>query len=79
MATPAGQQAVELVEQHLAPGAALFARENIRIDAHNPATCVLFPEMDADKDVAEITTGCWDILGKSPADIMCASSRMVCS
>ena len=57
--------------------AALFAREGIRIDAHNPATCVLFPEMDADKDVAEITTGCWDILGKSPADIMCATSRMV--
>ena len=57
--------------------AGLFARENIRIDAHDPARCVLFPEMDADKDVAEITTACWDILGKSPADIMCATSRMV--
>ncbi|MEL7687497.1 radical SAM protein [Citromicrobium bathyomarinum] len=57
--------------------AALFARERLQIDAHDPAQCVLFPEMDAEKDVAEITTACWDILGKSPADIMCASSRMV--
>ena len=57
--------------------AELFAREGLRIDAHDPARCVLFPEMDADKDVAEITTACWDILGKSPADIMCATSRMV--
>jgi len=33
--------------------------------------------MDARVDVPEITTACWDILGKSPADVMCASSRMV--
>ena len=57
--------------------AALFARETIAVDAGDPARLVLFPEMDAGKDVAEITTACWDILGKSPADIMCASSRMV--
>ncbi|WP_315899660.1 radical SAM protein [Qipengyuania gaetbuli] len=57
--------------------AALFAAEGIAIDAHDPAWLVLFPEMDAGKDIAEITTACWDILGKSPADIMCASSRMV--
>ncbi|MBX7497062.1 radical SAM protein [Qipengyuania sp. 6B39] len=57
--------------------AELFEREGIAIDASNPARLVLFPEMDADKDIAEITTACWDILGKSPADIMCASSRMV--
>ena len=57
--------------------AALFASEGIAIDAHNPARCVLFPEMDEEKDIAEITTACWDILGKSPADIMCATSRMV--
>ncbi len=56
---------------------ALFAAEGIQIDAHDAARLVLFPEMDAEKDVAEITTACWDILGKSPADIMCASSRMV--
>ena len=57
--------------------AALFAGENIRIDAHDPMRLVLFPEMDETKDIAEITVDCWDILGKSPADIMCATSRMV--
>ncbi len=55
----------------------LFTRENIRIDARDPLQLVLFPEMDAAKDIAEITTACWNILGKDPADIMCASSRMV--
>ena len=57
--------------------ARLFAAENIRVDAQDPAHLVLFPEMDATKDIAEITTDCWGILGKSPADIMCATSRMV--
>ena len=33
--------------------------------------------MDARADVAEITTACWQILGQSPADVMCATSRMV--
>ncbi len=47
------------------------------IDAGDPAQLVVFPEMDAKADVAEITTGCWDILGKSPAEVMCATSRMV--
>ncbi|WP_435199094.1 radical SAM protein [Qipengyuania sp. 902] len=57
--------------------AALFDAENISIDARDQMRLVLFPEMDADKDIAEITTACWDILGKSHADIMCATSRMV--
>ncbi|WP_100259687.1 radical SAM protein [Qipengyuania seohaensis] len=57
--------------------ARLFETEGIAIDAFDPARLVLFPEMDAGKDIAEISTGCWDILGKSPSDIMCASSRMV--
>ncbi|MEW4449752.1 radical SAM protein [Qipengyuania sp. JC766] len=55
----------------------LFAEQNIRIDAQDPMRLVLFPEMDETRDVAEITTDCWDILGKSPDDIMCATSRMV--
>ncbi len=55
----------------------LFAREGIAVDAGDPARLVLFPEMDETKDIAEITTDCWSILGKSPAEIMCASSRMV--
>lgn len=55
----------------------LFAREGIAIDCADPARLVLFPEMDASADVPEITTACWDILGKSPDDVMCAHSRMV--
>lgn len=57
--------------------ARLFAEQDIRIDAHNPAQLVLFPEMDMRVDVPEITTACWGILNKSPEDVMCASSRMV--
>ncbi|MBU1755946.1 MAG: radical SAM protein [Alphaproteobacteria bacterium] len=57
--------------------AALFAREGIAVDALDTARLVLFPEMDAAADIAEITGECWSILGKSPADIMCATSRMV--
>ncbi|GMM93426.1 radical SAM protein [Qipengyuania sp. MTN3-11] len=55
----------------------LFEAEGLEIDAGDPARLVLFPEMDATRDIAEITTSCWDILGKSPADVMCATSRMV--
>ena len=57
--------------------AALFDSEGIAIDAYDPMRLVLFPEMDEDKDIAEITTACWSILDKNPADIMCATSRMV--
>jgi pyruvate-formate lyase-activating enzyme len=57
--------------------AAVFARENLRIDAADPAALVIFPEMDARIDVPEITVDCWRILNKSPDDVMCASSRMV--
>lgn len=57
--------------------ALLFEREGIAIDARDPARLVLFPEMDAGKDIAEITTDCWGILGKSPADVMCNTSRMI--
>jgi hypothetical protein len=38
---------------------------------------VLFPEMDAQADVPEISTACWGILGVDPDSMMCASSRMV--
>ena len=57
--------------------ARLFADLGVRIDAADPGQLVIFPEMDASVDVPEITTGCWEILGQSPGDIMCASSRMV--
>ncbi|MCB0389886.1 MAG: radical SAM protein [Bdellovibrionales bacterium] len=57
--------------------AKLFKEKNIDIDAFNPSQLVLFPEMQEGEDVPEITIACWDILKKSPADIMCASSRMI--
>lgn len=57
--------------------AALFARENLKIDANDHAALVLFPEMDERVDVPEITIDCWGILNKSPDDVMCASSRMI--
>ena len=56
--------------------ARLFAREGIVLD-DEPASLVLFPEMDATVDVPEITTACWGILEKNPDDVMCASSRMI--
>jgi hypothetical protein len=55
----------------------LAAERGWAIDAHDPAQLVLFPEMDEQAEVPEITTACWDILGKRPGDVMCASSRMV--
>ena len=55
----------------------LFASLALPIDADDPAQLVLFPEMDAVADVPEITEACWGILGKSPAAMMCASSRMI--
>ena len=57
--------------------ARLFAELNIPIDADDPVRLMLFPEMDAQRDVPEITTACWGILHKSPDDVMCAAARMV--
>lgn len=57
--------------------AALFAQSGIRVEAQDPARLVLFPEMDANADVPEITTACWGILDVDPDAMMCASSRMV--
>ena len=57
--------------------AALFAAERLEVDAGNPGALVLFPEMEAAADVPEITEACWGILHRSPAEMMCASSRMV--
>jgi len=55
----------------------LFAREAFDIDAYDPARCVIFPEMDLNAPVPEITTACWGILDKRPEDQMCATSRML--
>ena len=55
----------------------LFKEHAICIDAQDANRLTLFPEMDASQDVPEITTECWQILGVSPNDMMCANSRMV--
>jgi|SRR5579863_1325043 len=55
----------------------LFAELMIPIDAGDPVSLMIFPEMDATVDVPEITTACWGILNKSPDSVMCATSRMV--
>ncbi len=57
--------------------ATLFKAENIQVNAKTPASLVLFPEMDNELDVPEITINCWDMLGVAPEKMMCASSRMV--
>lgn len=65
-------------EQDMRRGyAELFASLDVPVDAHDPASLVLFPEMDESCDVPEISEACWGKLGKSPSDVMCASSRMV--
>ena len=57
--------------------ARLFTELGIPVDAHDPVSLVLFPEMDSAVDVPEITVDCWDILGVNPRSLMCATSRMV--
>ena len=56
---------------------ALFAAEGIDMDAASTTDLVIFPDMDAARDVPEITEACWSILDIDPGAMMCASSRMV--
>jgi len=65
-------------EEELREGFDAFFKEyGIKIDAHDKKQLMLFPEMDENAPVPEITTDCWGILGVEPDDMMCASSRMV--
>ncbi len=57
--------------------ATLFTDYKIPVNAEDPVSLVLFPEMDADVDVPEITEQCWGLLKVSPDAMMCATSRMV--
>ncbi|HYG27693.1 MAG TPA: radical SAM protein [Caulobacteraceae bacterium] len=66
-----------LTQESEAEARAGYAALLARLGLPAGAPLVLFPEMDAGCDVPEITTACWGILGKSPDDLMCASSRMV--
>jgi uncharacterized Fe-S cluster-containing radical SAM superfamily protein len=74
----AGRYFTTETEAELRAGyAGLFAALDVPVDAFDPVCLVLFPEMDATRDVPEITTACWGILHKSPDSVMCASARMV--
>lgn len=74
----AGRQLADEPEAEARAGyARLFAAHGIPVDASDPAQLVLFPAMDEAADIAEISTGCWDILSVDPASMMCATSRMV--
>ncbi len=65
-------------EQELRDGfGAFFSDNNIAIDAQDKKQLILFPEMEENNDVPEITTACWGILDVNPADMMCSTSRMV--
>jgi hypothetical protein len=74
----AGRRFTGETEQSLRDGfASLFAAHGISVDAYDPVRLMLFPEMEPERDVPEITTACWGILHKSPNDVMCAGARMV--
>ncbi|MEZ5893171.1 MAG: radical SAM protein [Parvularculaceae bacterium] len=76
--TVAGRNALGASEADMRAGYAnLFAQAGVAIDAADPSQLILFPEMDVARDIAEITTACWDILHKNPSEMMCATSRMV--
>ena len=50
---------------------------NLKLNAKSKEQLVTFAEMDEKVDTPEITTACWNLLGKNPNDMMCSSSRMV--
>jgi MoaA/NifB/PqqE/SkfB family radical SAM enzyme len=55
----------------------LFKELDVNINAKDTISLILFPEMDQDDDVVEITNECWQILKVNPNDMMCATSRMI--
>lgn len=57
--------------------AALCTMHDWPVNCASPLEMVIFPEMDVNAPVPEITTACWDILSVSPDSMMCAGSRMV--
>jgi|GEM_PF-26601 len=74
----AGRHLSDESEEELRSGyQALFDAHGVALDAHDPGQLVLFPEMDARLDVPEISEACWGKLGRSPDEMMCATSRMV--
>tara|TARA_Y100000588_G_scaffold336482_1_gene377344 strand:- start:31 stop:990 length:960 start_codon:yes stop_codon:yes gene_type:complete len=74
----AGRTFWKQTEAELREGyAELFSHLHLKLDAWDPTLLVLFPEIDEDADVPEISNECWGLLEVSPESMMCASSRMV--
>ena len=74
----AGRQSLTEIEADArAAYAALAARIGLAIDPSDAKQLVLFPEMIANENPPEITTECWGIMNKDPAEIMCSDQRMV--
>jgi Radical SAM superfamily/4Fe-4S single cluster domain len=57
--------------------ASLITARGWTVDPGDKKQLMLLPEMVDGYDGPEITTKCWEILHKSPSDMMCATSRMV--
>jgi hypothetical protein len=55
----------------------LLKEHGIGLNADSSEHLVIFPEMDLDLEVPEITVDCWSILDKQPEQQMCASERMI--
>ena len=55
----------------------LFKKLNLNLDAFNKESLILFPDMNENNNVPEISEQCWSILKKSPSSVMCSNSRMV--
>ena len=43
----------------------------------DPTELVLFPEIEQDKSVPEVTSSCWDVLDVKPESMMCATSQLI--
>ena len=67
----------ELESEERAGYGALIVSHGWPIDPADPKALMLLPEMDGSREIPEISTRCWSLLGKSPEDMMCASSRMI--
>lgn len=74
----AGRQALAEDETEARAGyGALIETLGLGISQSDTRQLVLFPEMIEGDSPPEITTACWGILHVDPADMMCASQRMV--
>jgi len=67
---------IESQEEALLGYQKLLSDNNIELTL-NSENLIIFPEMNDGLEVPEITTSCWEILGKTPEQQMCSSERMI--